>query len=93
MPREHGRTKMTDSYLYELSVETVPNSVNQKDASYLSFFFKKEYSTMFGLVINSAANKDSSTVNYRHSFTFVHPDLLCNNHYDGWLFEGISFFN
>ena len=57
------------------------------------FFPKNNILPMSGLVINSAANKDRSTVNYRHSFAFVRPYLSCNNHYDGWLFEGISFFN
>ena len=62
MTLEHGRTKMTDSHLYELSVEIVSNSVNQKPVSYLSFFSRKNILPMVGLVINSAASKDRSTV-------------------------------
>ena len=91
MTLEHGRTKMTDSHLYEVSVETVSNSVNQKPIPYLSFFSKKNILPFVGLVINSVANKDRSTVNYRHSLAFVRPYLSCDDHYDGWLFEEIFF--
>ena len=83
---------MTDSYLNELSVETVSNSVNQKATSYLSLFSKKNILAKVGQVINSTASKNRSTVNYRHSLAFDHPYLSCNDHFDGWLFEEIFFF-
>ena len=92
MTLEYGPTKMTDSHLYELSVEAFSNSVNQKPVSYPSFFSKKNILLIVGLVINSAASEDRSTVNYRQSLAFDCPYLSCNDHYDGLLFEEIFFY-
>ena len=42
-------------------------------------------------LINSAANKGRSTVNYQQSSAFERPYLSCNDHCDQWLFQAIFF--